>query len=252
MTATAMTLWFLPWNVHAAEKSPVYLVLFSLSVAEDGSLKLFEPVKTIDLLSGSNEDDPVELSQAFLEAARKSVEDKRFEPTVKNRRQMRTYTSMIYVPADTDAQDQGISYQLLDGAMGDTSEFLLMAKPAAVSTFGHNLGDSALFIGYYAVSSLPRSEAAQREAIIDAEIKRCIANVGKVKEVKRDKSLSTDTQTIVDFSCKSFQNSKLVIRSRYICNDRQMLTLSAVTSENMSERQKQEFDKLFDNFKFRE
>ena len=237
-------------GLHAAGgNAPLYIALFRLAVAQDGKLQDFELIKVIDLLSGSNNAASIKLPQAFIDQARKKVEDQHFNPTFQDGKPTGTLTSFLYSPADAEHTPPGISLAALNGAMNNTSNFRLMGQDGAVSSFGANLGSSAFFVGYYALPSLPKTTTDQREAIVEAEIQRNSANVQNAEIISR-KDFSTDSQTIVEITCKSPQNKSLVIRSRYICNDRQMLTFTAIMPDKLSSEDAQRFDQIFHAFCF--
>lgn len=229
-------------------KPPLYLVLFRLTVGEDNGLQDFQVEKVIDLLSGSNNAVLIELPKAFIDQARRKVEDQHFKPTMRDGRAASTLTTFIYSPADENRQLAGISFGAFNGAMNTVAEFRLLGQDAAVSTFGADFGTSACFVGYYAVP-LPKARKDQRQAIVEAELQRCAANVQGAK-ILSHKDLSTDSQTIMEFTAKSPENKALTIRTRYICNDRQMLALTATTPDGLSGEDTRPFDRLFEAFHF--
>jgi hypothetical protein len=239
-------------DLHAGDgKPPLYLALFRLSIGEDGRVQDFQVAKVIDLLSGSNNAASVELPQSFISGARKKVEDELLKPTVRDGKPTGTGTlaSFIYSPADEKHQPPGLPFSAFDGAMNRTSNFRLLGQDAAVSTYGAHFGSSACFVSYYALP-LPKARKDQREAIVEAEVQRSAANVQNAEILSR-KDVSTDAQTIMEVTCKTSRNKALTIRSRYICNDRQMLALTSVTPEGISAEETQTFDRLFAAFRFR-
>ena len=236
-------------HLHADDGKPsLYIALFRLTVGEDERFQDFQVVKVIDLLSGSNNAAAVELPQAFIDQARKKVENEHFKPTMRDGKATSTLTTFIYSPTDEKHPSAGISFGALNGAINTTSNFRLLGQDAAVSTFGANFGGSACFVGYYALP-LPKTRKDQREAIVEAELQRSAANVQNAEILSR-KNLSTDSQTIMEFTCKSPRNKALIIRSRYICNDRQMLAFTAVTPDGLSGEDTQTFNRLFEAFRF--
>ncbi|QIF02487.1 hypothetical protein [Roseimicrobium sp. ORNL1] len=237
-------------QLHADDAtSPLYLVLFKVVVGEGSKVQDFRVIKVIDLLSGSNNAIAVELPQAFINDARKKVEDERLEPTVEDGKSSSTLTSFLYSPADDKNEPPKVSFHALNSAMNSTSEFRLLGQDGAVSNFGANLGHSAFFVSYYALP-LAKEKKQQREALIEAELQRNAANVQNAEILSR-KDLSTDSQTIVEFTCRSPRNPALTIRSRYICNDRQMLAFAAITPAGLSPEDAQSFERLFEAFRFR-
>lgn len=237
-------------NLHADDaEPPLYIVLFRLTVGEDEKLQDFQLVKVIDLLSGSNNAASVGLPQAFINQSKQKVEGEHFKPTVRDGKSTSTLTTFIYSSADEKNEPPGISFSTLNGAMNVTSEFRLLGQDGAVSTFGTNFGRSAFFVSYYAMP-LPKTRRDQREAIVEAEVQRSAANVQNAEILSR-KNLSTDSQTIMEFTCKSPRNKALTIRSRYICNDRQMLAFTAITPDGLPAKDIQSFDRLFEAFHFR-
>src|SRR5882724_2260831 len=109
--------------LHAADaKPPLYIVLFRLTVGEDEKLQDFQVVKSIDLLSGSNNAASVELPQAFIDHARKKVEGDHLKPTVRDGKPTSTLTSFIYSPADEKNEPPGIFFSALNGAMNGSSD----------------------------------------------------------------------------------------------------------------------------------
>ena len=236
-------------HLHADEgKPPLYIALFRLTVGEDNKLQDFQAVKVIDLLSGSNNAASIELPQAFINQARKKVEDEHIKPTVGDGKPTSTLTTFIYSPADEKHEPTGISFSTLNGAMNTTSDFRLLGQDGQLSSFGANLGRSAFFLSYYALP-LPKRRKEQREAIVEAEIQRNAANVQNAEILSR-KNFSTDSQTIMELTCKSPRNKALTIRSRYICNDRQMLGFTSITPDGLSAEDSQAFDRLFEAFRF--
>jgi hypothetical protein len=231
-----------------ASKPLLYIALFRISVGEDSKLHDFHVIKVIDLLSGSNNAANIELPQAFFDEARKEVEAEHLKPTNGDGEPTNTLASFLYCPADQKDQSAGISFHALDGAMNTTSDFRLLGQNAAVSTFGAHAGRSAFFVSYYALL-LPKGGKDQREAIVEAELQRSAANVQGAAVLSR-KNLSTDSQTIIEFTCKSPQNKALTIRSRYLCNDRQMLAFTAITPDALPAGDAHSFDRLFEAFRF--
>ena len=236
-------------QVHAADAKPMlYIVLFQLTPGEDEKLQDFQVVKVIDLLSGSNNAASVKLPQAFIDRAKEKAEAEHFKPTFQDGKLTSTLTSFIYSPADAKNEPPGISFGALNGALNSTSEFHLLEQDGAVSTFGAKSGRSAFFISYYALP-LPKTRSDQREAIVEAEVRRSAANVENAEILSR-KKLSTDSQTIFEITCKSTRNKALTIRSRYLCNNRQMLAFTAITPDGLSGEDTQAFDRMFEAFRF--
>jgi hypothetical protein len=236
-------------HLHADDGKPaLYIGLFRLTVGEDNRFRDFEVVKVIDLFSGSNNAASIELPQAFINQARKKVEDEHFKPTIRDGKPTSTLTSFIYSPADEKHETPGISFSALNGAMNTTSNFRLLGQDAAVSSFGANFGRSACFVSYYALP-LPKTSKDQREAIVEAEVQRSAANAQNAEILARN-NLSTDSQTIMEFTCKSPSNKALTIRCRYICNARQMLAFTSITPDGLSGEDTQAFDRLFKVFRF--
>ena len=229
-------------------KPQLHIALFRLTVGENGRLEDFQLVKVIDLLSGSNNPASVELPQVFIEQARTKVEDEPLKPTVRDGKPTSTLTTFLYSPSDQKHEPPGISFAALNGAMNTTSDFRLLGQDGQLSSFGANLGSSALFLSYYALP-LPKTKNEQREAIVEAEIQRSAANAQNA-EILSHKNLSTDSQTIVEITCKSPRNKALTIRSRYICNDRQMLSFTSITPDGLSAEDSMAFDRLFEAFRF--
>jgi hypothetical protein len=237
-------------HLHAKDaEPPLYIVLFRLTIGEDGKLQDFQVVKVIDLLSGSNNAASVELPQAFVNHARKKVEGEPFKPTIRDGKPTSTLTSFLYSPAAQKNEPPGISFGALNGAMNSTSDFRLLGQDAAVSTFGTSFGRSVFSVSYYAMP-LAKARRDQRETIVEAEVQRSAANVQNAEVLSR-KNLSTDSQTIMEFTCKSSRNKALTIRCRYICNDRQMLAFTAFTPDGLAAEDVQSFDRLFEAFRFR-
>jgi hypothetical protein len=237
-------------RLHADDaRPPLYIVLFRLTMGEDDKLQDFQVAKVIDLLSGSNNPAAVELPQAFITHAKERVEGEHLKPTVVDGKPTSTLTSFLYSPADGKNEPPGISFRALNGAMSSTSDIRLLGQGGAVSTFGANLGRTAFFVSYYALPSLPKAGQDQREAIVEAEMQRSAANVQNAAVLSR-KNLSTDSQTIMEFTCKSPRNKALTIRTRYICNDRQMLAFAAITPDTLPAEEVQSFDRLFEAYRF--
>ena len=238
-------------RLHADDtRPPLYIVLIRLAVGEDGKLQDFQVAKVIDLLSGSNNPAAVELPQAFISHAKERVESEHLKPTVVDGKPTGTLASFLYSPADEKNEPSGISFRALNGAMNTTSDFRLMGQGGAVSTFGANLGRSAFFVSYYALPTVPKASRDQREAIVEAEEQRSTANVQNSAVLSRQ-NLSTDSQTIMEFTCKSPRNKALTIRTRYICNDRQMLAFTAIIPDALPAGEAQSFDRLFEAYRFR-
>ena len=232
------------------KKSPLYIALFRLSVGEDNRLQEFQAIKVIDLLSGSNNPATIELPPAFIGEARKKVEDLHLKPTLREGKPSNTLASFLYAPGEEQQKAQpGITFGALNGAMNSTSEFQLLGQGAAVSTFVANVARSAFFVSYYALAAMPKATREQREALVEAELQRSLTNVQNAEVLSR-KNLSTDSQTIMDFSCKSPRNRALTIHTRYICNDRQMLAFTTITPDGLSPEDTQAFDRLFEAFRF--
>ena len=237
-------------RLHADDAKPsLYIVLFRLTVAEDNKLQDFQVAKVIDLLSGSNNAAAVEVPLAFIDHARKKVEGEHLKPTVLDGKPTSTLTSFIYSPADEKNELSGISFRALNEAMNSTGDIRVLGQDGAVSTFPAHFGRSIFFVSYYALR-LPKAGRDQREAIVEAEVQRSAANVQNAEILSR-KNLSTDSQTIVEFTCKSPKNKALTIRSRYLCNDRQMLAFTAITPDGLPAEDAQSFDRLFEAFRFR-
>jgi hypothetical protein len=237
-------------HLHGEDaKPPLYLVLFRLTAGEDGKLLGFQVEKVIDLLSGSNNAAAVKLPQSFIDRARTKVEAEHFKPAIVDGKPSSSLTTFVYSPADEKSKPPGISFGVLDGAMNFTSDLRLLNQDGQLSTFGANLGSSAIFLTYYALP-LPKTRRDQREAIVEAEVQRSAANVQNAEILSR-KNLSTDTQTIMEFTCKSPRNKALTIRSRYICKDDQMLGFGAITPDELPAEDIQSFDRLFEAFRFR-
>jgi hypothetical protein len=238
-------------QLHADDgKSPLFIALFRLSVGEDHKLQEFQVIKVIDLLSGSNNPASIELPQAFIDRARKRTEDEHLKPTIRDGKPTSTLASFLYSPADEKPAPSAVSFAALNGVMNSTSEFRLLGQDGAVSIFGSDLKRAAFFVSYYALPSLPKTSRDQREALVEAEVQRSASNVRNAEILSR-KNVSTDAQTIMEFTCKTTQNRALTIRSRYICNDRQMLAFSAITTDGLSSEDAQAFDRLFEAFRFR-
>lgn len=234
--------------LQAAEaESPIYLVAFRLTHAATAKQEGFETLKVIDLLSGSNNAVAYKPPQTFIDDARKQVESEELKSAGGEVRAGSTLTSFVHVPA---AESSRILLAALDGAMNVTSNLRLLGREASVSTFGKNLGNAAFFLMYYALPDLPKQTKEQREAIIEAEMLRNAANA-KNAEILSKKNLSTDTQSIVEITAKSSQNKALTIRSRYLCNDRQMLGLVAITPDTLPAANAQAFDRMIEAFRFR-
>ena len=102
-------------------KAPLYIALFRLTVGEDDRLQDFNLIKVIDLLSGSNNAASIELPRAFIDQARKKVEDEHFNPTIHDGKPTSTLTSFLYSPTDVEQTPPGISFAALNGAMNSTS-----------------------------------------------------------------------------------------------------------------------------------
>ncbi len=248
--AICATLLWTNGHLHAKDaEPPLYIVLFRLTIGEDDKLQDFQVIKIIDLLSGSNNAAPVELPQAFVSHARKKVEGEHFKPTIRDGKPTSTLTSFLYSPANEKNEPPGISFGALNGTMNDTTNFRLLGQDAAVAVFGTNFGRSVFSVSYYAMP-LPKARRDQRETIVEAEVQRCAANVQNAEILSR-RNLSTDSQTIMEFTCKPSRNKALTIRCRYICNDRQMLVCTAVTPDGLPAEDVQSFDRLFETFRFR-
>lgn len=229
---------------------PLYLVLFRLTAGADGRFQDLQAIKVIDLLSGSNNAVAVELPQAFLDQARKRVQAENMNSIGPDGRPAGDLASFLYVPDDGKPGSSAISFGLFNGVIGTVINFRLLDQGAALSAFGTNYGGSAFFVSYYALGSLPKATAEQRAAIIEAEIQRGTANFHNAR-ILSHRDLSTDAQTIVEVTCKSPANRALTLRARYLCNDRQVLALTAITPDGSPTKDIQAVEQLFDAFRFR-
>lgn len=237
-------------HLYAADtKPPLYIVLYRLVVAEDGKLQSFQLEKIIDLLSGSNEPASVKLPGAFTTHAKKMVEGLHLKPTIVDGKPGSVLTTFIYAPADEKSERPPVAFSALNGVMNVTSDLRLLGQDGQVSAFGTNIGNSVIGVNYYALP-LPKTKKDQRETIIEAEVQRNSANVQNVEILSR-RNLSTDSQTILEFSFRSLMNKALTIRARYICSEYQMVALSAVTPDGLSAEDARAFDQLFEAFHFR-
>ncbi len=238
-------------RLDAAEADPLpCLVLFQLNVGADTKLLGMETVKVIDLLAASHVELPIRPPQSFLEAARRQAEKLDLKSVVKDGRPGSTLTTFAHVPTAAGSTMPRISFEALDGAMNSTSDLLLLERRGQMSSFGKDLGNAAFFLMYYALPELPMQTQAQREAIIEAEIQRNLANV-RNGEVLSRKDLSEKDQTIVEIMARSPRNKSLIIRSRYLCNEVKMLSLVSITPGTLPAEDSEAFERMFKVFRFR-
>ncbi len=233
---------------------PIYLVLLRAPDQRDAKQEDIQVEKIIDLLSGSNDAASVDLPPAFIDqTSQKFAAELRAAAAKDNRptNAQPTFASFVFAPTATGeaAKPSEISFSAFNELMNHTAEIRVMGQSGAVSTFGADLGRSAMFISYYALS-LPKGTSEERETVVNAEIQRCTANVQNAEILSRA-NLSTSEQTIIEFTCKSPRNRSLTIRTRYLCNDRVMLALNATTTDGQSDEDAKAFDKLFEAFRFR-
>jgi len=229
-----------------------YIAVFGVTIGTDSQVQNFRLMKVIEPLTGTNDAVNLELSKAYIDAAKKEAEAAHLKPALKDGKPSERLTAFLYIPGSSPAADASalrMSLGSLDGIMADIISFELKGQGCQASIFGKPLGASALFFTYYAVP-LARGSEEERETVINAEIERCAANFGGAKVISK-KILPLADQSIVEVVVKSPRSKVLSLRCRVICTARQMLALTVTTPDDSDAATIQALDKMFDEFRFR-
>jgi hypothetical protein len=230
----------------------LYVAIFGVTVGTDSKIQDFRVVKVIEPLAGKNAlVQVVELPGEYIDAARKQVEAENIKPALKDGKPSEELTMFLYTPRTQQASPaviEPISFGSLNGTMAHIISFKLTDQSCQSSTFGRDLGKSALFLTYYAIP-IAKDSKDERESVINAEIERCMGNFGNGKLISK-KDLSMADQTIVEVVAKSPRSKTMSLRCRFICSSTMMLALTAVTPDDQDEGDMQTSDKMFDGFHF--
>lgn len=138
-----------------------------------------------------------------------------------------------------------MSMEVLDGVVGRRIPIRIGGEDIEATVFAKDLGDSALFLCYY---SLPaRAEEKQaRDAAVEAEIERCVANVGA--EVVSREAFPNVEHSTSEVVAKSEQKRSHSIRCRVICTGQKVHSLTAITPDAHDVNYQRALDQMFEDF----
>ena len=139
-----------------------------------------------------------------------------------------------------------LSISLLDGVVAQQVPIQIGGREIQATIFPKDLGESGLFLCYYKLPNAAEDREA-RDAAINAEIDRCVANTGA--EVLSRKTYPAADQPSVEVVAKSPKKMGHSIRCRVICTGTEIQSLTAVTPDNQDVSHAQALDKMFEEFR---
>ena len=145
-----------------------------------------------------------------------------------------------------NATNAPLSLNSLDGVVARHVGIHVGGRDVQATVFAKDLGPSALFVCSYAFSTAADGKQ-EREAAINEEIDRCVANSGA--QVVSRKTLSVADQPAVEVIAKSPKNKALSIRCRVICTTNEIHSLTSITPDNQNASSVQALDKMFEEFR---
>lgn len=138
-----------------------------------------------------------------------------------------------------------LSLRLLDGVVAQQVPIQIGGREIQATIFPKNLGESGLFLCCYTLPTAAHDSDA-RNAAINAEIERCVANTGAT--VLSRKTNSTGDQLSFEVVAKSPKKTTHSIRCRVICTGSEIQSLTAVTPDSQDASHARALDKMFEEF----
>jgi hypothetical protein len=227
----------------------LYIVLFGFTVDATSKVQDFRIVKVFEPLTGTNAALPIKLPPAFVDAARAQVEASRPSPNLKDGKPIESLTTFLHTrrtrPADA-APATPFSLVALEGVWARVNSFTLLDQSCQSSIYGAAIGRGFVAFTYYAVP-IARNSEAEREALLEAELKRGLANFGGGQVISR-KAVPLPHQSIVEVVVKSPRSKVLSLRLRLICTATTMLAVTATVPDDLDPDSVQALDKIFATF----
>ena len=138
-----------------------------------------------------------------------------------------------------------MSLKMLDGVVARQVHIQVGGKDVEATVFPKDLGQSALFLCYYHLPS-PAEDKEASWVAINAEINRCVANVGG--EIFSRKDFLAAEYPTAEVVAKSSKKQSHSIRCRVICTGKEIQSLTAITPDNQDAAHTQALDKMFYEF----
>jgi hypothetical protein len=149
-------------------------------------------------------------------------------------------------PATAGAKDyEPVSLKMLDGVSATRMHIRVGGQDVEATVYPKDLGQSAFFLCYYTLPN-PAEDTNASEAAINAEIERCVANVGA--EILSRKSSPAGGYPATEVVATSARNRTHFIRYRVICTGKEIQTLTAVIPNNPDAAHTQALDNMFEQF----